>query len=300
MWKKYLWIKNLVFLCFFSYLMAKIGNTILLANLPAPQPDLSRDSRQGYVERKTTASKSLRLYNQISKGNVFNSAYAGEPEGGKPKEASQSTAPLKKADLNVELIGTVVGAPENSFAIIEDHQSRKQELYQVDDMVQDQARVVSISRCKVIVLRNGSEEIIECPDPDAKTKKRLSPVRYTGATKKEQGYAVKKVSDSEFVVDEAEVENALGNINQLLTQIRVVPNFQDGKADGFKVFAIKPDSIFAKVGLKNGDVIRKVNDNDITSPEKAFQIFNELRNEKNLSIEISRRGQTQSFSYEIR
>ena len=300
MWKKYLWIKNLIFLCFFSYLMAKIGNTILLANLPAPQADLSRGSRQGYVERKPTGKKSLRLYGQISKGNVFNSASTGEPEGGKPKEAVKSSEPLKKTDLNVELIGTVVGPPENSFAIIEDHQSRKQELYQVDDMIQDQARVVSIARCKVIVLRNGSEESLECPDPDAKTKKRSAPVRYTGATKKEGEFAVKKVSDSEFVVDESEVENALGNINQLLTQIRVVPNFQDGKPDGFKVFAIKPDSIFAKVGLKNGDVIRKVNDNDISSPEKAFQIFQELRNEKNLSIEISRRGQTQNFSYEIR
>lgn len=300
MWKKYLWIKNLVFLCFFSYLMAKIGNTILLANLPAPQPDLGRGSRQGHVERKVAGKKSLRLYSQIAKGNVFNSAHAGEPEGGKRQETAKSTAPLKKTDLNVELIGTVVGTPENSFAIIEDHQSRKQELYQIDDMVQNQARVVSIARCKVIVLRNGSEEIIECPEPDAQTKKGSAPVRYSGSTKKDGEYAVKKVSDSEFVVDEAEVEKALGNINQLLTQIRVVPNFQDGKADGFKVFAIKPDSIFAKVGLKNGDVIRKVNDNDITSPEKAFGIFQELRNEKNLSIEISRRGQTQSFSYEIR
>lgn len=300
MWKKYLWIKNLVFLCFFSYLMAKIGNTILLANLPAPQPDLGRGSPQDYVERKVVGKKSLRLYSQISKGNVFNSAHTGEPEGGNSRETTKSTAPLKKTDLNVELIGTVVGTTENSFAIIEDLQSRKQELYQTDDMVQDQARVISISRCKVIVLRSGSEEIIECPEPDAETKRGAAPVRYAGSTKKEGEYAVKKVSDSEFVVDEAEVENALGNINQLLTQIRVVPNFQDGKADGFKVFAIKPDSIFAKVGLMNGDVIRKVNDNDITSPEKAFQIFQELRNEKNLSIEISRRGQTQSFSYEIR
>jgi len=300
MWKKYLWVKNLVFLCFLSYLMAKIGNTILLANLPTPQPDLSRGSQQARADRKVPVNKSLRLYSQISKGNVFNSAYTGEPEGGKRRETAKSTEPLKKADLNVELIGTVVGAPENSFAIIEDHQSRTQELYQVDDMVQDQARVVSIARCKVIVLRNGSEEIIECPEPDAKTKKKPSPVRYSGAVKKGGEYAVKKVSDSEFVVDEAEVENALGNINQLLTQIRVVPNFQDGKADGFKVFAIKPNSIFANVGLKNGDVIRKVNGNDITSPEKAFGIFQELRNEKNLSLEISRRGQTQSFNYEIR
>ncbi|MGW8320007.1 MAG: hypothetical protein ACWGSD_00490, partial [Thermodesulfobacteriota bacterium] len=111
MWKRYLWIKNLIFLCFLSYLMAKIGNSILLANLPAPQPDLNRSSRQDYVERKMAGKKSLRLYSEISKGNVFNSAHTDEPEAGKRQQTARSTAPLKKADLNVELIGTVVGGP---------------------------------------------------------------------------------------------------------------------------------------------------------------------------------------------
>jgi general secretion pathway protein C len=300
MWKKYLWIKNLIFLCFFSYLLARIGNTLLLANLPAPQPDLSQGSRPGYVERRAPGKKSLRLYRPISGQNVFNSAYTGDQEGTQRPKTTKSTAPLKKTDLNVDLIGTVVGSSRDSFAIIEDHQSRKQELYQVDDMIQDQARVVEISRCKVVVLRGGTEEIIECPEPDAKTKKGRSNVRYSGSSKKDDAYNVKQVSDSEFVIDEEEVESALGNINQLLTQIRVVPNFQDGKADGFKVFAIKPESLFARIGLKNGDVIRKVNDQDITSPEKAFGVFQELRNEKNLTVEISRRGQNQSLSYEIR
>jgi general secretion pathway protein C len=167
-------------------------------------------------------------------------------------------------------------------------------------MIQDQARVVAISRCKVVVLRGGAEEIIECPEPDARKKGGRSSVRYSGSTAKSDDSNVKKVSDSEYVIDEEVVESSLGNINQLLTQIRVVPNFQDGKADGFKLFAIKPQSIFAKIGLKNGDVIRKVNDQDITSPEKAFGVFQQLRNEKNLSVEISRRGQNQTLSYEIR
>jgi general secretion pathway protein C len=240
------------------------------------------------------------MYRPISQKNVFNSAHTGDKETATSQKTAKSTEPLKKANLNVELIGTVVGTPQDSFAIIEDNQTRKQDLYQVDDMIQDQARVVGISRCKVVVLRGGSEEIIECPDPDAKEKKRPSTVRYSGSPTKDDTYNVKRVSDSEFVIDEEEVESALGNINQLLTQIRVVPNFEDGKPDGFKVFAIKPKSLFAKIGLKNGDVIRKVNDNDITSPEKAFGVFQELRNEKNLSVEISRRGQSQTLNYEIR
>jgi general secretion pathway protein C len=300
MWKKYLWLKNLIFLCFSAYLLSKIGNTILLANLPSQDLGPNQRPRTGYVERRAQGKKSLRLYGPISKRNVFNSAHTEDPGGGKANEAIKSTAPLKKTDLSVELIGTVVGGPEQSFAIIEDRQSRTQELYQIDDMVQDQARVMSIDRCKVVVLRGESQEIIECPQPDDKSQKRAAPVLYTGSTEREGGFAVKQTSDTEYVVDESEVQNALANINQLLTQIRVVPNFQDGRPDGFKVFAIKPESIFAKVGLQNGDVIRKVNNNDITSPEKAFQLFQELRNEKDFTVEISRRGQTQSLSYEIR
>jgi general secretion pathway protein C len=302
MWKRYLWFKNLIFLCFLSYLLARIGNTILLAHLPSSQADLGLGSPAVSVEGRKAEKKSQRLYSPISQRNVFNSASTGDQKSGQDKKAGESKAPLKKADLSVELIGTVVGPSEDSFAIIEDHQSRQQELYQVDDMIQDQARVVGISRCKVVVLREGTEEVIECPEPDADKGVKTSAVRYPGSPSpaSDASYNVKKVSESEYVVDEQEVENALGNINQLLTQIRVVPNFQDGKADGFKVFAIKPESIFAKVGLQNGDVIRKVNDQDITSPEKAFQVFQQLRNEKNLSVEISRRGQTQSLSYEIR
>ncbi len=299
MWKKYLWIKNLIFLCFLAYLIVRIGYTVALPKLLPPEPSVSESARPRQTERKVARRKSQRLYETISKENVFNSAHTDEPVAAKLPEVAKSTEPLKKTDMNVELIGTVVGTPEISFAVIEDHQARTQELYQVDDMVQDQARVLSIARCSVVVLRNNAEEILECPEPDEK-KQPSRPVRYTGTTRNKGDYQVRKVSDSEFVVDESEVENALGNINQLLTQIRIVPNFQDGKADGFKVFAIKPDSIFAKVGLQNGDVIRKVNDNDISSPEKAFQIFQELRNEKNLNVEISRRGQTQNFSYEIR
>ena len=102
------------------------------------------------------------------------------------------------------------------------------------------------------------------------------------------------------MIDESEVEKALANINQLITQIRVVPNFQDGKANGFKVFAIKPKSIFSKIGLKNGDVIQRVNDTDITSPDKAFSAFQELKNEKSLNVEILRRGSSKSLQYEIR
>jgi len=301
MLKKYLWVKNLVFVFFVSFLAAQILNRITLSYvLPETQsPGTSRFS-SGSPKPKSAEKKSLNEYHVISSRNIFNSEYTGgeRPEVEKPGKQSE---PLRKAELNVKLIGTVVSSPETSFAIILDPKSQKQDLYQIDDMILDEARVLKITRCKVVVLREGAEEILECPEEETDERSSSSRVSYRQSkTSSGDAASVRKVSDSEYLIDETEVENALENINQLITQIRVVPNFQDGKANGFKVFAIKPNSIFSKIGLKNGDVIQNVNDREITSPDKAFAAFQDLKEEKSLSVDILRRGSKKTINYQIR
>jgi len=301
MLKRFLWAKNFVFLTLFALLSAQVANRVIVSNIPETTEKEGPTASTGRSGRKPGENKPLNLYKVVSSRNIFNSEYAGEDEGGTRVSRSKSSEPLKKADLNVVLIGTVVSTPEDSFAIIEDKKKRKQELYQIDDMIENEARVLKIDRCRVVVLREGMEEIIECPDeesPDRPVTARTAAVRSRPSTNTSD--TIRKVSDSEYMIDESEVEKALANINQLITQIRVVPNFQDGKANGFKVFAIKPKSIFSKIGLKNGDVIQRVNDTDITSPDKAFSAFQELKNEKSLNVEILRRGSSKSLQYEIR
>ena len=64
--------------------------------------------------------------------------------------------------------------------------------------------------------------------------------------------------------------------------------------------SIKPGSLLSKIGLMNGDVISKVNGYDINSPEKALQVYGLLKNEKNVSVDLTRNGQNKSISYSIR
>ena len=302
MLKKYLWIKNLVFVILVSFLAAQILNRIALTSfMPDAESAGKPGITSGRTKPKSARKKVLRDYGVISDRNIFNSEYTGDEVTGKTDKTASTSVPLKKADLNVKLIGTVVSTPEASFAIVLDQKSNEQELYQIHDMIQDEARVLKISRCKVVVLREGAEEILECPDEETPESRSSSRVSYRQSTPSSGNTdTVRKVSDTEYLIDETEVENAMENINQLITQIRVVPNFQDGKANGFKVFAIKPNSIFSKIGLKNGDVIQSVNDRNINSPDKAFAAFQDLKSEKSLAVEILRRGSKKSLHYEIR
>jgi general secretion pathway protein C len=293
MWKRYLWLKNILFLVACAYLSSKIIQTVIISKLP--KSDLF-DKKQSESALHETTSKPLNTYSLISRKNIFNSQSTGDVATG-PK-GQQSNEPLRKTELNVKLVGTIVGTRESSFAIIEDNTAQRQDLYQIDDMVQDQARILEISRCRVVIMREGQQEILECIELEDQGK--TGSITTAVALPSADSSGIKKVSESDYLIDQKEVDNALNNINQLMTQVRVVPNFQDGKTTGFKVFAIKPNSVFANIGLKNGDVIQKVNDRDITSPDKAFQAFQELRNERNLAIQISRGGENKTFNYEIR
>lgn len=295
-------MKNLLFLGLCCYLAAGIANTLIVARLAGQGKTSAPMDRPEVRTERQPQTKPINTYSLITRRNVFNSRYTGESIAGEDGTGQKSSAPLKRAELNAKLIGTVSGSRENSFAIIEDGSSKTQQLYQIDDMLLEQARIIEISRCKVVLLRDGAREVLECPEEGDADKPRAAPVA-SGTLSPSEGApseGVKMVSESEFLVDEREVESALSNLNQLLTQIRIVPNFQDGKPDGFKVFAIKPDSIFAKLGLQNGDVIRSVNGRDLSTPEKAFQVFQDLRSEKSLSVDVVRRGSPQNLRYQIR
>ena len=72
------------------------------------------------------------------------------------------------------------------------------------------------------------------------------------------------------------------------------------KTDGFRIFQIKKDSIYEKLGLKDNDIIKRVNGQYLDSFEKATGLFSALRNENSLSIDIERDGTKLNLKYEIR
>ena len=111
---------------------------------------------------------------------------------------------------------------------------------------------------------------------------------------------MRQVSEDKWLLATQEVDQLRSNMSSLMTQIRVVPNFTDGQPDGFKVFAIRPGSIFARIGLQNGDVIKRINGLEIQGPEQAFAAYQQLAAETNIQIDLVRRSENKTLTYEIR
>ena len=71
---------------------------------------------------------------------------------------------------------------------------------------------------------------------------------------------------------------------------RVVPAMKDGKPQGFKLYAVRPGSFYARLGLANGDTITAINGFDLTSAEKGLEVYTKLRNATALELDLIRRG----------
>jgi general secretion pathway protein C len=86
-----------------------------------------------------------------------------------------------------------------------------------------------------------------------------------------------------------------------LTKARVVPDLTpDGKSDGFRIVSISPASFYERIGLRNGDVIQRINGIEVKDPQSFMQVFTQLKDETNITMDLMRNNQKESFSYEIR
>ena len=226
-------------------------------------------------------------YAPITERDVFNPARA--------IEASAPSAPTMSA-LNAKLLGTAPGTGIDSYAILEDGASRKQELVRIGDRYQDR----TLSRIEwdhIILTAEGREEIVKMAEPGSGAASGAQP---SVANATDVGSGIRAISETAYQIDRAEVDKAMENLNQLFTQIRAVPHFQDGKAAGFRLFAIRRDSIFEKLGLKNGDIVSRINGNELTDPARAMSLLQELRGEGSVNVEVNRNRAPVGLSYEIR
>jgi len=111
---------------------------------------------------------------------------------------------------------------------------------------------------------------------------------------------VRKVAENSFEVNRLAFEEVTKNLGNFMTQARIVPHFIEGKIAGYKIFAIKPDSIYTDLGMQNGDVLQRVNGVEVESPEKALQIISQLKTETDFQIDLVRNGKPMTLSYRLR
>ena len=196
-------------------------------------------------------------------------------------------APVQKKTppLNLKLIGTHLKEDNLSIAIVEETKKRKQDVFRVGSKIFNTAELLEISSSTIKISYNGKEEILE-----------LKAGASIASDSKKSG---KAEGTTEFVIKEAELNAALNNLPVLLSQARAVPYFRNGKSIGMRLFAIRRGSLYEKLGLKNGDILKSINDNSLSDPSQAIKLFEELKSERAIYTTVERAGRDTDLRYTI-
>lgn len=89
----------------------------------------------------------------------------------------------------------------------------------------------------------------------------------------------------------------------MLKQARVLPSTRDGEVVGFKLYAIRHGSIPYLLGIKNGDLITRINGRALTSADAVMELWQQLEElgaVEVIELALERRGQPTRLRVELR
>lgn len=247
---------------------------------------------------RSTHITQLNEYNSIQNRNIFN-------EDGKIAQALSSSASEDSQDeqtpvasqLPLNLTGTIVHFnPKLSIATIEIRNRNETLSFRPDEEIEGTARIVRVERKRVVFLNlmNRRLEYIEIPEDMAFNFDIKAP---TGQASND---IIQKTGEFDFSIKRTDLENLTSNLSSILQQARMEPRSgPDGQVDGFCFVSIQPNTIYEKLGFRNGDCIKSVNGEMVNSPGKAMELYQLLKQASFVQLGVERGGRDEKFNYSI-
>lgn len=304
--RKYLWALDLLVIALCAVFLARASASLVSSRLPQlPPPKAIPRSSSGASELAYSKD-----FEQTLKRNIFCSTcppILKAPENAETKD--ERLEPVKTA-LPIQLVATAMSrAPSlisRSLAMLRDTETKAIGPFGIGQKVKG-ATVTEIQEKRVYLDNAGKPEYLdlfdEAPAATPSPSIAVAPPPSSSSSdplSAELDKGIKKLGEHNYEIQRQTLESVLGNMSLLSRSARIVPEIREGKAAGFRLYSVRPDGPFAKIGMQNGDVISSINGLEITSPEKALEVYAKLKSASHLSMQLERNGQRVTKDYNIR
>lgn len=241
----------------------------------------------------------------ITERNVFDSGpeVAGVAPVG-PAEAppldrgpDENDPTCRPSDGPLDLLATrVAEAPAGSTALVNDGTPESRLVKEGQKL--GAYTVSTIHRQRLVLARDGGYTCLELGTrrPEGETTASGddtdTPAVMNGIT---------RLADNRYRIDRKVLNAQLDDLESLSREARVIPHYEGGRPLGFKIIGVRAGSLYSELGLRSGDVLLAANGMGmgISSPNKALEIYETLKNVPVVTLELTRRGRPLTLTYTI-
>ncbi|APJ03279.1 PDZ domain-containing protein [Silvanigrella aquatica] len=257
---------------------------------PSPNKETYHTSIPKY-EQKNSFEHNL---NPIITRNIFN-VKGLIPDA---EDNGNTVCPMEpyKSDLPYKITGILYGGSSiNSLVVFE---SGVGSVYKEGDSLPQGGVLTSIEKSRILITKKQCPEYIALnyPKPPSERLSR-TPQNASGASYKEDGFERDGLNTT---ATRQWVNNILtNNFAKTLEEAKASPNLVGGQVKGFIISNITPNSVYSKLGLKDGDIVTSISGIELNDAARAIQTLNSMRNENTIELDVIRGGQSISFKVNV-
>lgn len=264
---------------------AFVTHSLTAMPLDAVTPPVATDSAIASGETPT------QFVEQITHSGLFQLPVQASAGPAGEAQAKPARPPLNIGS-KLRLLGTMLDARGEGFAVVEDIASKRQNLVRLRETIENIGEVSELRREGILIRQGDQEEVLGLAllqSEEAPPSSRMpaqAPANY--------------VSPAKRTLDRREVMEAVKDPSKLLMQAHAVPYIQNGALQGFRLDFVNPSGFFDKAGFQYGDVIQRINGVEIRDPGRLLGMFNQVVNERTVKVDVVRAAQNTTLTYELR
>lgn len=198
------------------------------------------------------------------------------------------------SSLNLVLTG-VVSAGKNSLALIR-ADDQPESPFAVGQEILSGVVLDRVYADRVVIVRGGvAESLLLEGTENSPTTAPATPSPVSRAPAPRANNIVRQQSPNSYVVQRQGLNEKMRQPQDLLRQSLMVPN----AGGGFLVREIQAGSLYEKLGLRVGDVIRTANGQPINTLEDAVKLYQQSGSLGSVNLEVVRNGKPENLQYTL-
>ena len=199
---------------------------------------------------------------------------------------------LPISSLNLVLTGVIASA-SGGYALISVN-GQSQEPFAVGQTVTGNAVLQAVYPDRVVIQRNGVLESLLLDGAEKSPTEQWVPPAAASRPPAASANIVQETGVNHYRVEREQLAAQM-RTPDFLRQATLIPS----KSGGFQVQQIQAWSLYEKLGLRAGDVIKVVNGQPINSAEDAIRLYQQMPDIGAVQMEITRSGKSEQLYYQF-